>query len=76
MGYGTEGVSEEMSGVTNGKVLVFGGLEVKVPIFGPAGTVVKGVLENIMAVSGCDELNVICIGGCLLTNGRVGHLRR
>ncbi len=55
------GVSDEMGGVTNGKVLAFGGVEVQLPIVGPAGAAVKGVLENIMAVSGGDEFNVICI---------------
>ncbi len=50
-----------MGGVTDGKVLAFGGVEVQLPIFGPDSAAVKGVLENIMAVSGCDEFNVICI---------------
>ncbi len=45
-----------MGGVTDGKVLAFGGVEVQLPIFGP-----EGVLENIMAVSRGDEFNVICI---------------
>ncbi len=48
-------------GVSNGKVLAFGGVEVQLPIFGPPSAAVQGVLENIMAVSGGDELNVICI---------------
>ncbi len=48
-------------GVTNGKVLAFGGVGVQLPIFGPAGAAVKGVLENIVAVSGGDEFNGICI---------------
>ncbi len=47
-----EGVSDEMGGVTDGKVLAFGGVDVQLPIFGPACADVKGVLENIMAVSG------------------------
>ncbi len=34
---GREGVSDEMGGVTNWKVLVFGMVEVQLPIFGPAG---------------------------------------
>ncbi len=34
---GKEGVSDEMVGVTNGKVLAFGGVEIQLPIFGPAG---------------------------------------
>ncbi len=51
---GLEGVGVEMGGVTNGKVLAFSGVEVQVPIPGPAGTGVSGVLENIMAVSGGD----------------------
>ncbi len=47
-------------GVTDGKVLAFGGVKVQLPIFGPASAAVWGVLENIMAVSGGgDELNVI-----------------
>ncbi len=41
-----------MGGVTDEKVLAFGGVEVQLPIFGPAGAAVKGVLENIMVVSG------------------------
>ncbi len=40
MGYGTGGVSDEMKGVTNGKVLAFGRVEVQLPIFGPAGAAV------------------------------------
>ncbi len=35
---GQEGVSDEIEGVTNGKVLAFGGFEVQLPIPGPAGT--------------------------------------
>ncbi len=58
---GWEGVCEEMGRVTDGKVLAFGGVEVQLPIFGPDSAAVKGVLENIMAVSGGDEFNVICI---------------
>ncbi len=58
---GREGVSDEMGGVTDGKVLPFGGVEVQLPIFGSDSAAVKGVLENIMAVSGGDEFNVICI---------------
>ncbi len=54
-------VSDELGGVTNGKVLAFGGVEVQVPNFGAAGADVKGVLKNIMAVSGGDEFDVICI---------------
>ncbi len=50
-----------MGGVTDGKVLAFGGVEVQLPIFGPASTAVKGVLGNIMAVSEGDEFNFICI---------------
>ncbi len=34
---GREGVSEGMRGTTNGKVLAFGGVEVQLPISGPAG---------------------------------------
>ncbi len=33
-----EGASDEMGGVTNGKVLAFGGVEVQLPIFGLADT--------------------------------------
>ncbi len=58
---GREGVSDEMGVVTNGKVLALGGVEVQLPIFGPDSAAAKGVLENIMAVSGGDEFNVICI---------------
>ncbi len=41
-------------------MLAFGGVDVQLPIFGPAGAAVNGVLENIMAVSEGDEFNVIC----------------
>ncbi len=58
---GQEGVSDEMGGVTNGKVLAFSGVEVQLLISGPAGADVKGVLENTMAISGGDEFDVICI---------------
>ncbi len=61
MVYGREDVGDEMKGVINGKVLVFGGVEVRLSISGPAGTDVKGVLENIMAISGGDEFDVIRI---------------
>ncbi len=54
-----EGVCDEVEGVNNGKVLAFGGVEVQLPILGPAGAVVKGVLANTMAVSGGYEFNVI-----------------
>ncbi len=47
---GREGISDEMEGITNGNVLAFGGVEVQLPIFGPAGADVKGVLRNIMAI--------------------------
>ncbi len=50
-----------MGGVTDGKVLAFGGVEVQLAIFGPDSAAVKGVLDNIMTVSGGDESNVICI---------------
>ncbi len=36
-------------------------LVAQLPIFGPDSAAVKGVLENITAVSGGDEFNVICI---------------
>ncbi len=45
----------------NGKVLASGGVEVQFPISGPDGADVEGVLENIMAVSGGDEFDVIYI---------------
>ncbi len=48
---GRVGVSDEMEGVTNGKVLVIGGVEVQFPISGPAGADALGLLENIMEVS-------------------------
>ncbi len=35
---GREGVSDEMGGITNGKVLAFGRVEVQLPISGLAGT--------------------------------------
>ncbi len=38
---GREGVSNEMGGVTNGNVLAFGGVDVQLPMFGPAGADVK-----------------------------------
>ncbi len=38
----------EFGGVTNGKILAFGGVEVQLPIFGPAG-------------AGGNEFDVICI---------------
>ncbi len=38
-------------GVTNGKVLAFSGVGVRLPISGPAGADVCGVLEIIMAIS-------------------------
>ncbi len=34
---GREGVSDEMGGVTNEKVLTCGGIEARLPIIGPAG---------------------------------------
>ncbi len=34
---GREGVSDEIGGITNGKVLAFGGVEAQLPISGPAG---------------------------------------
>ncbi len=37
---GREGASDETGGVTNGKVLTFGGVEVQLPIFGQAGAAV------------------------------------
>ncbi len=48
-------------GITNGKVLVFGGIEVQLPISGPVGVELEGAWEKIMAISGGDEVDVICI---------------
>ncbi len=45
-----------MGGGTDGKVLAFGGVEVQLPIFGPASAAVEGVLESIIAVSGAMSL--------------------
>ncbi len=45
-----------MGGITNGKVLAFGGIEVQLPIFEPAGADAWGVLENIVAISGAMSL--------------------
>ncbi len=56
---GREGESDEMGGITNGKVLAFGMVEVQLPISGLAGADVWGVLENIMASLGGDEFDVI-----------------
>ncbi len=39
---GREGVSDGMGGITNGKVLAFRGVEVQLPILGPAGAEVFG----------------------------------
>ncbi len=58
---GREGVSDEMGVVTNGNVLAFGGVVVQLPTSGPAGGDVLGVLENILAISGGDEFDVIRI---------------
>ncbi len=55
---GRKGVSSEMGGVTSGKLPAFGGVEVQLPIAGPAGADVKGVLENIMAVTGAMSLTL------------------
>ncbi len=41
--------------------LPMGWAEVQLPNFGPAGTDVEGVLENIMAVLEGDEFDIICI---------------
>ncbi len=41
--------------------LIKNGVEVQLPILGPASTDVLGVLESIMAISGGDELDVILI---------------
>ncbi len=37
---GRESVSDELGGVAIGKVLAFGGVEVQLPIFGPADATV------------------------------------
>ncbi len=44
-----------------GKVLAFDEVEVQLPISRPAGAHVKGVLENIMEISGGHEFDIICI---------------
>ncbi len=46
---GREGVGDGMGGVTNGDMLASGWVEVKLPIFGPAGAYAQA-LENFMAV--------------------------
>ncbi len=51
---GLEGKSDNKEGVTNGEVLAFGG--VQFPILRPAGA---AALENVMAVTGDDEIDVI-----------------
>ncbi len=38
----------------------FFGVEVQLPIFGPAVADVDGILESIIAVSAGDEFDVIC----------------
>ncbi len=58
---GREGVSDKMGLVTSRKVLAFGGVEVQVPISGPADADVWGVVENIMACSRGNDLDVICV---------------
>ncbi len=58
---GREGVIDEMGGVTTGKALAFGRVEVQLSIFGSADTDVQGVLEDIMMVTGGVEFDVICI---------------
>ncbi len=51
---GREGVRDKVGGgVTNMKVLAFGGIEVLLPLFGPIGA---GALENFMAVMGAMSL--------------------
>ncbi len=42
-------------------MLAYGGVEVQLPIFGPACAAVYGVWENIMAASGGNEYEAICI---------------
>ncbi len=37
---GPEGERDEIGGVTDGKVLAYGGVEVQLPIFGPASAAV------------------------------------
>ncbi len=60
-----------MGGVTNGKVLAFGGVEVQSPVFGSAGADVMGVLEDVMAVTGGgDEFDVVSIDEA---SGPAGH---
>ncbi len=55
---GRKGVSDEMGGITHDKVLTFGGIVVLLPISGPAGADVTGGSENIMAISGRDEIEI------------------
>ncbi len=55
-----DGVSDEVGGVNNRKVLAFGGVEVLLPILGPAGAANKRVFESLReAVSGGYVFNVI-----------------
>ncbi len=56
-----EGVSDRMEGATNGEVPAVGGVEIYFPIFEPTGAAVKRALENIIVVTGGDELNFIGI---------------
>ncbi len=69
VGTGQKGVSDENGGVTNRKVLSLSGVEVQLPMFGPAGTDVKGISENIIAVTGEGlVLRHLHRGGCLLVS--------
>ncbi len=56
-----QGLSDEMGGITIGKVPAFGGVKVQLRISRPAGADVLGILENIMVISGGDEFDVISI---------------
>ncbi len=49
-------------GVTNGKLLGFGGFVVFLPILRSSGIDVKGLLKTVMAVTRDNSFNVICKG--------------
>ncbi len=51
---GLEGTSDNKGGVTNREALAFGG--VRLPILKPVGA---AALENVMAVTGDDAIDVI-----------------
>ncbi len=49
---GRNGVSDEIRGITNGKVLTFDGIEAQLPISGPVGGDVLRIVETIVVISG------------------------